>query len=76
MLTAIWCEVLRRERVDRDENFFDLGGQSVQAMTILEKTAARLGLQLPLVTIFQHPTISEMVQVAQSLIPETPDSNI
>ncbi|MET3917492.1 amino acid adenylation domain-containing protein [Variovorax sp. OAS795] len=42
-LAAIWCEVLGIPRVGRDDNFFDLGGDSLLSL----KLVARIRAQLP-----------------------------
>ena len=60
-LCEIWQSLLKLERVGIDDNFFELGGHSllaVRLMTHLEK----LGLNLTLPALFQHPTIRELAQ--------------
>jgi amino acid adenylation domain-containing protein len=62
-LAAIWSEVLGRERIGVDDNFFALGGDSILGIQILSR-AARAGLALTPRQIFRHPTISELAAVA------------
>lgn len=58
----IWMEVLKLENIGVDENFFELGGNSIMAaeMTILIKE--RLSLDLDLYLVFEFPTISGIVK--------------
>ncbi|MGW4765797.1 amino acid adenylation domain-containing protein [Streptomyces pseudogriseolus] len=61
-LAAVWCTVLGRDRVSRDENFFDLGGNSlllVAAQTALNKA---LGCELTVVDLFAHPTVRALAR--------------
>jgi aryl carrier-like protein len=59
-LARIWCQVFRVERIGRDDNFFELGGDSVLGMSLTELLAASLSVQLPVVDLFQNPTIREL----------------
>ncbi|HEX8905036.1 MAG TPA: phosphopantetheine-binding protein, partial [Longimicrobiaceae bacterium] len=56
-VAGIWCEVLNLERVSATEDFFDLGGHSLKATRILTRVGARLGVELPVGVIFDHPTV-------------------
>ena len=58
-LAQIWSDVLRREAVSTDDNFFDLGGDSILVMQIVAR-AARAGLRLTPRLIFKHQTIAEL----------------
>uniref|UniRef100_UPI002A80971A non-ribosomal peptide synthetase n=1 Tax=Streptomyces sp. CRN 30 TaxID=3075613 RepID=UPI002A80971A len=61
-LARLWCEVLGRDRVGRDDNFFDLGGNSlllVSAQTAIEKA---FGRELPVVDLFAHPTVRDLAR--------------
>jgi surfactin family lipopeptide synthetase B len=61
-IAQMWQEVFHLERVRRDDNFFELGGDSVLGMTLSEMFTTRLQLHVPIVTIFQYPTIRQMAQ--------------
>ena len=56
-LTGIWQEVLGAERIGVNDNFFSLGGHSLIAIKILNKTV-RLIDDLALRDLFSHPTIA------------------
>jgi len=56
-VAEIWSEVLSVERVGATDDLFDLGGHSLKATRILNRIAARLGVQLAVGQIFAHPTV-------------------
>jgi amino acid adenylation domain-containing protein len=56
-VAAIWCEVLGLDEVGIDDDFFECGGDSFAAM----KLARRIGEGVRVVSIFQYPTIRQLV---------------
>lgn len=56
-MVEVWREVLGLERVGVMENFFDAGGNSLLIVNAHNLLVARLGIEFPLVTMFQYPTI-------------------
>ena len=65
VLAGIWEEVLRLERVGLDDNFFDLGGDSIRAIQ-LHARARAAGLDFSLQQIFRHSTVRELAQTVSS----------
>lgn len=62
-LAGIWASVLERDRVGIDDNFFDLGGDSILVVQIASR-AHRAGLQISPNDLFDHQTIRELAAVA------------
>ena len=62
-ICQIWQEVFQQEEIGRDDNFFELGGNSLLGMDLTELLASRLDVHVPVLMIFQHPTISEMGEI-------------
>lgn len=60
MLAGIWRDVLGRDAVGVDEGFFDMGGTSVQMEAIRARLVVALGRPVPLVVLFEHPTIRDL----------------
>lgn len=58
-LAEIWCEVLGLSHVAPDENFFDLGGNSLLMTRVLVKLNT-IGIDIPIMTMFKHPTIRSL----------------
>jgi amino acid adenylation domain-containing protein len=67
-LADVWAEVLRVERVGINDNFFDLGGDSIHTIQVHAKSAQR-GLQFPLHEFFRCQTIAELAAVTESALP-------
>jgi amino acid adenylation domain-containing protein len=59
-LAALWTEVLGVGRVGRQDNFFDLGGNSLRAMQIVWRVRGALHLDLPVRDLFEHPTLAAL----------------
>jgi len=59
-LARIWAEVLDRERVGRQESFYDLGGHSLLAPRLFALIEERVGRRLPLATLLQASSVAEM----------------
>jgi len=56
-LTQIWCEILGRQEVGREDNFFDLGGTSLQLIQVHATIRNMFGSDLTVVELFQYPRI-------------------
>jgi amino acid adenylation domain-containing protein len=59
-VAAIWQEVLKAPRVGLHDSFFELGGSSLALVQIHSKITSTLGLELPLVELFQYPTVGTL----------------
>lgn len=57
----LWCEVLGITKVGITDNFFELGGDSIKAMKLIAR-ASKLGMNISLGSLYDHPTISEIIQ--------------
>jgi len=60
VLTSVWSEVLGVERVGRNDNFFDLGGNSLLALQAHGKLTGRLGKEFPILNVFAYTTVSSL----------------
>ncbi|KAF9097600.1 hypothetical protein BGX27_000940 [Mortierella sp. AM989] len=60
-LATIWAKLLKVERVGRHDNFFMLGGHSLIAVKLIGIVRSKLGLDLKLQTLFEAPTIAELM---------------
>ncbi len=58
-LSRVWAEVFDLPALDIHTNFFDLGGTSITAIRLRSRIAERLGVRLPLASLFASPTIAE-----------------
>lgn len=55
-LLALWREHLQREDIDLDDDFFELGGDSLAALSLLAALEDVLKRSLPLSWLVEHPT--------------------
>jgi amino acid adenylation domain-containing protein len=73
-ISAIWREVLGLQQAGVDDNFFDLGGHSFAVTRVHEKIQEKIGREFPLVTLFEHPTISSLAKYLSGRNIENHDS--
>jgi amino acid adenylation domain-containing protein len=59
-IETIWRELLGLEKVGIHDNFFDLGGHSLLLLQAKTKLTEVLGRDVPIVELFQYPTISSL----------------
>lgn len=72
-LIAIWEEVLGVRGIGIRDNFFDLGGNSLLAMRMLQRTEAACGKFILPATLFTNPTIEHLASVlALEVIEDAP----
>jgi fengycin family lipopeptide synthetase D len=62
-IAEAWSEILHREHISSNENFFEIGGNSIKAIRLMSKVQKRLGKKTYLNLIFQHPTIKQMADI-------------
>jgi amino acid adenylation domain-containing protein len=68
LLVEIWAEVLKCDRVGICDNFFDLGGDSLLAVRLLDRIHEQFEQELPLSALFLTPTVEGL---ANTLSPGT-----
>ncbi len=61
-LADIWKEVLKVETIGIRDNFFDLGGHSLQIVEILSKLKRRFEIEMSVVDLFQYVTIEALAE--------------
>jgi amino acid adenylation domain-containing protein/non-ribosomal peptide synthase protein (TIGR01720 family) len=75
MLANIWADVLRLERVGMHDNFFDLGGDSLLALQVINK-ASTTGLWFVPRQLFEHQTIAELAAVENTIVSQTEQETV
>ncbi|MEU6430655.1 non-ribosomal peptide synthetase [Microbispora sp. NPDC046973] len=67
-LTAMWGEVLGiAEPVGVDDDFFELGGHSLTATQIIARIQARFAVNVPIVVLFENPTVADLAAAMDRL---------
>jgi phthiocerol/phenolphthiocerol synthesis type-I polyketide synthase E len=62
-LRSIWQQLLGIESVGLDQNYFDLGGDSILAVQLFAQIEQVFAVKLPVATLFDAPTIEALAQI-------------
>jgi amino acid adenylation domain-containing protein len=57
VLLGFWREILKRENVSINDDFFALGGDSLSATQVVARIFSELNVEIPASTVFRAPTI-------------------
>ncbi|MFG3242565.1 amino acid adenylation domain-containing protein [Streptomyces sp. NPDC048157] len=60
MVVQAWAEVLNTPYIDPDKGIFELGANSMTAMSAHKLMCAGLGREFPLSTLFRYPTVRQL----------------
>ncbi|CAC5344912.1 putative Acetate--CoA ligase [Planktothrix rubescens CCAP 1459/22] len=87
-IASLFIEVLKLDRVGIDDDFFVLGGDSLQATQLISRIRTSLKVELPLPSIFTATTVTTLAQeieqwgqknlelTALTILPRTGDAQI
>jgi amino acid adenylation domain-containing protein len=73
-LAGLWARVLGADRVGIHDNFFDLGGASIQTLE-LAALAKEAGIAISADMLFQHQTVAELAAACAHAQPAAPSAN-
>ncbi|HET7229039.1 MAG TPA: non-ribosomal peptide synthetase [Longimicrobium sp.] len=67
-LAAMWASVLPVERVGADDDFFELGGESLGVMRMIGSVRAALGVELTFRAVMDHPTLAALAAEVERML--------
>jgi amino acid adenylation domain-containing protein len=74
-ITELWQEVLGRNHLSRDDDFFLVGGHSLLAIRLIARLRERFSVDVPVQRLFETPTIAGLGDfIAEHLPTMTPGS--
>jgi acyl carrier protein len=62
-LTVIWAKLLEVKSIGIQDDFFELGGDSMVAVQLFDEIEEIWGQNLPLATLFENKTIEQLATV-------------
>lgn len=62
LVAQVWTEVLGRVTVAHDDNFFDLGGDSLGLATVAARLEQELNRELPVLELTMYPTVAALAE--------------
>lgn len=68
LIRDIWAEALETERIGIDDEFLDLGGNSLRAMQIVSRLRQVFDADLSVRTLFDSPTVRRLAQAVEEAI--------
>ncbi|KOV34901.1 amino acid adenylation protein [Streptomyces sp. XY431] len=75
LLAEVWSEVLGRDRISADDNFFALGGHSLVALRVIGRLKRELGLAVRTKEVYQHPQLRELAGYVEAKLAAAPETS-
>ena len=63
IIAGIWRKLLEIDHIDRDENFFDAGGHSLQIVRLRSELRNAVGRDVTVLELFTHSTIRSLASL-------------
>jgi amino acid adenylation domain-containing protein len=74
LIADVWQKILLLEKVGLDDNFFDLGGNSLLLIKVLQKLQIIFTKKISVVEMFKYPTVRTLGQLLSEQKSQTPDA--
>lgn len=68
LLADIWAEVLGIPQVGVNDNFLELGGDSILATRVVSRVRQALEVELSLIQFFENPTVASLAAIVEDLV--------
>ncbi|MBC2876489.1 MULTISPECIES: non-ribosomal peptide synthetase [Streptomyces] len=67
LIAAVWSEVLGRERVGADDDFFAMGGHSLIALRVVARLKKQFGIAMSTREVYRHPRLRDLARHVDTL---------
>ena len=74
-LVTLWEETLGIQQIGVQDDFFDLGGESLIAIRLLTQMRRKFSIDLPMSTFFQAPTIAQQAEQLRTELDQVTSAN-
>lgn len=65
-LRELWIGLLNYCAIDQNDNFFDLGGSSLQVATLVMDIEKYFDVKIPIIELYEHQTLKQLAQLIES----------
>lgn len=62
VVADIWADVLKKGSFDLDDDFFEIGGNSMTATLVTYSLRDKFGIEFPLMLIFENATVIDLAE--------------
>jgi acyl carrier protein len=73
LIQEVWAETLHNDAIEPDDDFFDLGGNSLIVASAVARLGNQLGIELPMRALFEAPTATELAELIEELLRDSDD---
>lgn len=73
-LTRIWEKIIKRTGIRLDDNFFAVGGDSLDVFSVLADIERQFAVDIPLTAFLRNPTIFSLARLIRDRVPEKQSS--
>ncbi|NPD22374.1 non-ribosomal peptide synthase/polyketide synthase, partial [Corallococcus exiguus] len=74
LLASLWSELLRVDRIGRDDDFFEVGGHSLLGTQLVSRIRTAFGIELPLRALFEATTLTRLALRVEEALQATEGS--
>ena len=67
-ISSVWADVLSRERVGKNEDFFEMGGHSLLAVNMINRISKELEIKIPVRTLFEYSHLDDFSEKVEDII--------
>ena len=69
IITNVWCDILEIPitKVNENTHFFDIGGNSLEAVQVSIRLSHHYQIQIPIQLIYEHPTFKEYYEAIMNI---------